>query len=81
MTQASVDRDVSGKEWARAGKTTLTMERSSEAMNPPNAVTAKIGQGTPPRCSSGGRYTPWGAGRASSMFKWDIEPTQARIRR
>ena len=42
MTQARVARLSWGKERSMAGKATLTMDRSSEAMNAPRAVTTKM---------------------------------------
>jgi hypothetical protein len=41
MTQASDARESWGKECSRAGKATFTIERSSEAMKAPRAVTTK----------------------------------------
>ena len=52
MTQASVARESPGNDRSRAGKATFTMERSSEAMNAPRAVTTKTAwrSGRPSAC-------------------------------
>ena len=42
ITQASDARDPWEKDRSRAGKATFTIERSSEAMNAPRAVTTNI---------------------------------------
>ena len=44
ITQARAARESWGKERSRAGKATFTMERSSDAMNAPSAVTTKIAE-------------------------------------
>ena len=45
ITQASSDFGSLGKDRSSAGKATLTIERSSDAMNAPSAVTRKTTRG------------------------------------
>src|SRR5438093_963740 len=59
MTHASVEREVSGNDRCKAGKATLTIERSSEAMNPPRAVTANRRAGRPCSRSSVGGFVAY----------------------
>src|SRR5262245_34502922 len=66
MTHARPALEVSGKEALRAGNATLTMDRSSEAMKAPTAVTAKIRRGRAGR----GPPRPNGSVAAPSSRGW-----------
>src|SRR5262245_11409436 len=66
MTHASADRDVFGNERCNAGKATLTIDRSSEARNPPSAVTANK-RADRPLPDAG---APRQAGRAGLGGRW-----------
>ena len=74
MTQARVARLSPGKERWRAGNATLTIDRSSDAMKAPSAVTAKTIQPRSPWSSGGGATPAVGAGGAAGAPDPDSGP-------